>query len=298
MEANQGNLDSLYIGYKASFNKSIRSIVSWFEMIAQAESSSTAAEQYFFREELARMREFKGEHIFRTAGFLGFLLTNKVFSDAVRVPIDAINDDQYGKYNGLIEEMGEGAAMLPDDLGITLIEAGTTVAGYDGQFYFDTDHPVSFFDASLGVQSNLMTTLPLTAANLELALARMASFKDATGRSMKIKPNILMVPSGLEITARTIVQAALTVNGGTNVITQMGLTVMVNHDLTSQTDWYLLSTQRRIKPFIYQKREAPKLTRLDRQQDVVEKREAKYIVDARAVAGYGRWQLALKAVAA
>ncbi len=298
MEANQGNLDSLYIGYKASFNQGLRNIISWFELISQMESSATGAEQYFFREELAKMREFKGEHIFRTAGFLGFLLANKTWSDAVRVPIEAIADDTYGKYNGLVEEMGEAGAMLPDDLGLTLVEGGEAAVCYDGQFFFDTDHPVSFFDSSLGVQANLLTTKPLTAANLQIAIAAMAAFKDATGRRMKIRPNILMVPSGLEVVARQLTEAALLGGGDTNVLTNFGLKVLVNGDLSSQDDWYLLATTRRVKPFIMQTREKVKITRLDRPQDVVEKREAKYIADGRANAGYGRWQLALKAKAA
>jgi phage major head subunit gpT-like protein len=294
MEINQGNLDILGTGVKATFNQSLRATTNWFETIAQVEPSGTSMEQYFFREEIARMRQFKGEHIFRTPGFLGFVLQNLPWSDAWSVPLDAIADDTYGKYNGLLAELGEAAGQLPDDLGIQLIENGESSVCYDGQYFFDTDHPVSYFDASKGTQANLLTSKPLDEANFQLALAAMSRFKDATGRSMKIKADTLMVPSELEGTALKITDAQLTANGGTNIYNRFGVKTFVNRDLTHQQDWYILCTMKRVKPFISQRREAPKVTLLSKVEQVVEKRELKAIADTRYQAGYGRWQLIIK----
>lgn len=297
MEINQANLDALFLGYKATFNKSIREVSPWFPMISQDEASSTSEELYFFREERARMKPFLGERTIKAPGFLGFRLANETFEDTVEVPLDAIADDQYGKYNGMVTEMAEAAGLLPDDLGLTLIETGETSLCYDGQNFFDTDHPVSFFDASQGVQSNLFTAKPLTADNFQEVYAAMCNFKDATGRRMRIRPNKLMVPPRLKKTAMEIVTAALVSNGGTNVLAQFDVEPWVNPDLTVDDAWYLLCTTKSIKPFIRQKRQAPRIVSLDQlnSENVFKNRRVLFGSDAREKAGYGRWQLAVKA---
>ena len=54
----------------------------------------------------------------------------------------AIEDDQLGIYTPLFEEMGYGAATHPDELVFGLLKNGHTTNCFDGQSFFDTDHPV------------------------------------------------------------------------------------------------------------------------------------------------------------
>ncbi|NKB37867.1 MAG: hypothetical protein GKR93_11985 [Gammaproteobacteria bacterium] len=68
----------------------------------------------------------------------------QVDSDGVWVTIgvdrDAVEDDQYGVYSPLFSNMGFETARFPDQLVFEQLVAGFALAGYDGQFFFDTDH--------------------------------------------------------------------------------------------------------------------------------------------------------------
>jgi phage major head subunit gpT-like protein len=60
----------------------------------------------------------------------------------VSVPRDDIEDDQWGVYGPLMEEMGRAAATFPDETLFGLLNAGFSTKCFDGQYFFDTDHPV------------------------------------------------------------------------------------------------------------------------------------------------------------
>lgn len=53
-----------------------------------------------------------------------------------------IEDDNLGVYTPLLAEMGYAAATHPDELVFGLLGKGVTTPCYDGQNFFDTDHPV------------------------------------------------------------------------------------------------------------------------------------------------------------
>src|SRR5690606_27387688 len=55
---------------------------------------------------------------------------------------DDIRDDNLGIYRPLFEEMGMSTAAHPDRLVFELLKNGFTELCYDGQPFFDTDHPV------------------------------------------------------------------------------------------------------------------------------------------------------------
>jgi phage major head subunit gpT-like protein len=62
----------------------------------------------------------------------------------------------------------------------------------------------------------------------------------------------------------------------------------------SSSPWFLLDLSRGIKPFIFQQRTVPALTRQDKMDDenAFMRKKFRYGVDYRGAAGYGLWQLA------
>jgi phage major head subunit gpT-like protein len=71
-----------------------------------------------------------------------YAIKNKTFENTVSVIRDEIEDDQYGVYKPVIEQLGQDAALHPDEMVFGLLNAGFTTPCYDGQYFFDTDHPV------------------------------------------------------------------------------------------------------------------------------------------------------------
>jgi phage major head subunit gpT-like protein len=77
-----------------------------------------------------------------------YTIQNKEYEGTVGVPRVKIEDDQYGVYTPLMEEMGNAAARHPDELLFALVLLGASTVCYDGQYFFDTDHPVAATTAS------------------------------------------------------------------------------------------------------------------------------------------------------
>jgi phage major head subunit gpT-like protein len=71
-----------------------------------------------------------------------YQVQNKLYESTVGVKRTDIEDDNVGIYTPLFSEMGRAAMSHADELVFALLKAGASTLCYDGQNYFDTDHPV------------------------------------------------------------------------------------------------------------------------------------------------------------
>ncbi len=55
---------------------------------------------------------------------------------------DDVEDDKLGLYSARFEMLGQAAGSHPDEVLFELINAAFSTDCYDGQYFFDTDHPV------------------------------------------------------------------------------------------------------------------------------------------------------------
>ncbi|MFW5838255.1 MAG: Mu-like prophage major head subunit gpT family protein [Desulfovibrionaceae bacterium] len=142
MIINRANLSALFTGFKLVFNKAFQDAKSDFEKIAMVVPSSTSQEVYAWLGATTRFREWVGDRVIQNLKSHDFTIRNKPFEDTVAVKRAAIEDDQYGVYNPLVGQLGEDARTHPDELVFALLASGFDSACYDGQYFFDTDHPV------------------------------------------------------------------------------------------------------------------------------------------------------------
>jgi phage major head subunit gpT-like protein len=185
-----------------------------------------------------------------------------------------------------------------------LIEAGTTNEAWDGEAFFDTDHPVDIDDASKGTYSNNLIGATYSLADdpvgaYAAARAHGMKYLGEDGRPLNVMFDTMMVPPDLErfaltvanaqLTAQAIKEAAANVGGaGVTNVYQGSVQVIVNPRLVNQSAWYLMVTRRPIRPFIWQQRQAPNLVSLFSPTDpnVFFLRKFLYGVDARGAGGY------------
>lgn len=142
MIINQGNLTNLFTGFKASYNEGFRSSTPIWDQVATLVPSSTKTETYAWLGQFPRLREWIGDRQVKNLSQGSYSIINKKFESTISVKRDDIEDDQYGVYSPLFKEMGYSAATHPDELVFALLLLGFTNPCYDGQFFFDTDHPV------------------------------------------------------------------------------------------------------------------------------------------------------------
>ncbi len=221
MIINRQNLANLTTGFSAVFqNAFIGGAPADWNQVAMLAPSTTSREQYAWLGAVTRFREWLGDRVVQNLSTSDYTIKNRSYEDTVGVDRDHIEDDTFGVYTPLIAQLGDDARTHPDELVFSLFPAGFTTNCYDGQYFFDTDHPVLLADGSSASVSNF--------------------------------------------------------GGGAG------------------TAWYLLDTNRQIKPFIFQKRRDYKFVPMTREDDeeVFTRKQFRYGVDARVAAGYGLWQLA------
>jgi phage major head subunit gpT-like protein len=143
MIINQGNLANLFTGYKAAFNTGFRSSSPMFEKVATVVPSSNASEDYAWLGQYPQLREWLGDRHVKSMAANKYSIRNKKFEATVSVPREDIERDNHGIYAPLMQEMGYAASTHPDKLVFDLLAAGFATACYDGQYFFDTDHPVN-----------------------------------------------------------------------------------------------------------------------------------------------------------
>ncbi len=83
-----------------------------------------------------------GDRVLKSMAAHGYVIENKKYEGTVSIGRTEIEDDQAGVFMPMFTEMGQAAARHPDKLVFGLLKAGFTTECYDGQNFFDTEHPV------------------------------------------------------------------------------------------------------------------------------------------------------------
>ena len=294
---NQSTISAITKNLLATFNKALETAPSQWDQIAMRVGSTGAQNDYSWLDRFPKMREWIGERTIKNLKAYTYVIVNKLFEVTIGVKRTDIEDDNLGIYAPIVSEAGYSAAQLPDELIFDLVNSSfdaTKGLAYDGQYFFDTDHPVG-----AGVVSNKGSTALSAAtqaaaiASLGAARTAMMAFKDEEGRPLNIVPNILLVPPALEAVALVLANNEKLEDQKPNPYKGM-FRVIVSTRLTSATAWILLDTTKAIKPFVWQERRAPEfVSQTEPTSDTVFLREEYlYGASARGNAGFGLWQLA------
>lgn len=222
MIINSENLAALRTGYSAAYQRGIDGLAAaQSARIATRVPASQKEQKYGWLGALPDVREWLGNRVVQNISESDYTIKERKWELTVAVDRDDIETDNLGHYAMLFEQMGRSTLSKPEQLIWGLLKDGFTTACYDGQNFFDTDHPVL----------------------------------DANG-----------VP-----------QSVANTDGG------------------SGTAWFLLDVSQVIKPIILQvRRDFGQIVSKDKTTDnnVFDRNEYVYGVDARMNVGYGFWQFA------
>ncbi len=136
-------LKSLFTGYHTFFQKGLGMARPQYNKIATVIQSSTASNTYGWLGQWPGFREWVGDRVIKNMESHGYQILNKAFESTVGVKHTHIEDDNLGIYAPMMEEMGRATAVFPDELVFPLLKSGFHSECYDGQYFFDTDHPVN-----------------------------------------------------------------------------------------------------------------------------------------------------------
>lgn len=305
MQITPSSLDAIFYNFNTLFQGAYQRIDPWYKKVATEVPSTGRENRYAWMKMIPRLRKWIGERMLRNVEAAGYSLVNDDYELTEEIDRNDILDDNLGVYSPLIRMMGEQSARWPDDLLLAVLQGGTSGLAFDGQAFFSASHPVG--DPAGSTYSNLLSTTALNAANYQTARQTMMAYKGEDGKSLRITPNLLVVPPQLEATARVILNAEFIAPSsafGGNAASQMQSNVLRNSadllvlpDLSSEADaWYLLDTSKPIMPFVFQNRKSPTFTALTdpTTENVFMRKKFVYGVDARGAAGYTLPFLALR----
>lgn len=157
MQINEGTLSAMYRGFKTTFQGAFNEAPSQLDKIATTVPSSTAIEDYGWMGAIPGMREWVGDRVIHNLSLHTYTIKNKPFELTVGVDRDKIEDEQLGIYTPMIAQMGYEARIHPDKLAYGLLARGFETPCYDGQYFFDTDHPVVGEDGKVVSVSNMQS---------------------------------------------------------------------------------------------------------------------------------------------
>lgn len=155
MIINSANLQTLNVGFQTAFNQGLAQAEPQHKLIAMDVNSSTAIEEYGWLGKIPGFREWLGDRVVQNLMAHRYEIRNKPFEMTVGVDRDEIEDDRFGVYGPIFNEMGRNTAAHPDTLIWPLLASGFAALCYDGQYFFDTDHPV--LDAN-GAETSVANT--------------------------------------------------------------------------------------------------------------------------------------------
>lgn len=220
MLINAANLEAIRVGFETSFKGGLGQAPSTYEKVATVVPSATKETKYGWLGKIPRVREWLGSRQVHNLAQHDYAIKNRDWELTIGVERNDVEDDNLGIYTPLFQEMGASTGAHFDELVYGLLKTGFTTPCYDGQNYFDTDHPVL----------------------------------DANGDPQSV----------------------------------------ANTDGGAGTPWFLMCTQRVLKPIIFQKRRDWQFVSLVNPTDpnVFHQKEYIYGTDARANVGFGFWQFA------
>ncbi|MBM4274587.1 MAG: hypothetical protein FJ134_09045 [Deltaproteobacteria bacterium] len=148
MIINAEGLARLYTAFSAVFNAAYQETPTWHERVAMTVPATTRIMDYKFLLDFPMVREWIGDRQISSLEPQAYQIESKDWEATIEVERNDIEDDQLGLYNPIVAALAQEAKRHPDQLMADLMLGGFATTCYDGQFFFDTDHPVGSGAAS------------------------------------------------------------------------------------------------------------------------------------------------------
>lgn len=151
----QVQIDLLKTTLTARWNAGLVMSPDDWKKIAKLVKSNGKSNTYEWLSQFPAFREWVGSRLHKVFKETAYTVVNRKFESTVDVQRTDIEDDNIGQYGTLAESAGQSATDLKNDLIFQAISAGFASVCYDGQYFFDTDHPVYPNEDGSGVAASV-----------------------------------------------------------------------------------------------------------------------------------------------
>lgn len=155
MLVNSEALDLVFKGFKSVYTDAYLQAETHWKDIAMTVPSSGRDETYGWLGQFPQLRKWIGSRHIKSLQAHSFTIKNDSFESTVAVKRIDIADDKIGAFKPTFSEMGYLSAMHPEELILGLLANGFDTTCFDGQNFFDTDHPIIIGDNTETSVSNM-----------------------------------------------------------------------------------------------------------------------------------------------
>jgi phage major head subunit gpT-like protein len=309
MQLTPAVIDAIFYSFGQQFQAAYDSQTPWCDKLCTHLPSNGRENRYAWLDKLPVMREWVGERQVQNAIARGYSIVNKDWELTVEVDRNDILDDNIGVYSPIVSSMGVQAKLWPDYRCAEILQLGVSLLAFDGQPFFGDSHPINIDDSGAGTYDNNFAGTALTAANYNTVRSTMLSYLGRDGKTLNVRPNLLVVPPQLEQAARQILNSDYiapaaafgqnTTGIQTNTLKGSAELLVVPQLSNQATTWYLFDTTKPVKPMLFQLRKAPELIPYVNPSDPELFRRKKFVygVDSRGECGFTLPFLAARAIA-
>lgn len=115
---------------------------SLYKKLATEIVSSSKTNTYGWLSKFPQMREWVGDRVVKSMSESSYAIENKKYESTLGVDRADIEDDNLGQYSAIAQSMGQEANDFLDRKVAALLKDGFDSLCYDGQKFFDEEHPV------------------------------------------------------------------------------------------------------------------------------------------------------------
>lgn len=288
--------------------------LAWVNAVSNEFGSDQEGETYAFLGMSPAMREWIGGRQAKGLRANSFFLRNKHYEATLEIALKDLRRDKTGQLVARVNEFADRGQTHWASLLSTLLLNGATTVGYDGQYFFDTDHS----EGESGTQSNSISVdiseLPAalhgttSAPSMEemqqailKGIAQILSLVDDRGEPLNegAAEFVVVVPIGMYLTALAAVSvlssANVVQNFNPNLMGNFRISVVMNPRLSSWTTKFaIFRTDSPLKAFIRQTEQDVDVKVKDEDSEYAFDNDAIQIgIDAWRNVGYGFWQRAV-----
>ena len=154
MIINSAALTALRTGFSTAFKNGLGRTTTQYGLVSTVVPATTREQRYGWLGKIPNVREWLGARVVQNLSESDYSIREKKWELTIGVDRDDIETDNLGVYAPLFEEMGQSTGAKWDQLVFDLLKAGFATNCYDGQYFFDTDHPVLDIDGSIITVAN------------------------------------------------------------------------------------------------------------------------------------------------
>lgn len=136
-------LQALRTGFKTDFQRGLDKIPPTYLKFSTKVNSNTKVETYGWLGDFPLFRKWIGEKRIKRLAEKAYQLVNDAYEVTRGIKKHDVQDDNLGLWPAQIEGWGEESAALPDRLAYGALANGHVTACYDGQNFFDDEHPMA-----------------------------------------------------------------------------------------------------------------------------------------------------------